>query len=330
MAKAREYGIHSVKTEIKGLQSVLDHSINDTFEKVVDTILKTKGRVILSGVGKPSYIANRVAATMASTGTMAYYVNSNQASHGDLGMIGKDDIVILLSDSGKTKENNDIIAYCKRFDITLIGITRNKDSFLAKSANIAVVLEAVEQTNIVDSPTTSEIMFLAYLDAVATALIAIKHFNKDKFKIFHPGGRLGSTLLKVEDIMHKYDELPLVHENDNMQIVINTMIEKPLGCVGVLNDKDELVGIITDGDFKRKLIKYDNLLQKNISEIMTKNPIVIDRDAFALDAVKVMQQGVGANNNYIQVLFVVDKNAENSKQVVGLIHIQDCLRNGVI
>lgn len=330
MAKAREYGIHSVKTEIKGLQSVLDNSINDTFEKVVDTILKTKGRVILSAVGKPGYIAHRVAATLASTGTLAYYVHANEASHGDMGMITKDDIVILLSKSGGSKEINDIIAYCKRFNIKLIGLTRNKESILAKSANIPVVLESIEETNPLNAPTTSETMFSAYLNAVITALINVKHFDKDKYKIFHPGGKLGSSMLKVEEIMHKYDELPLVHENDNMQIVINTMIEKPLGCVGVLNDKDELVGIITDGDFKRKLIKYDNLLQKNISEIMTKNPIVIDRNDFALDAVKVMQQGVGENNNYIQVLFVVDKNTENSKKVVGLIHIQDCLKNGVI
>lgn len=329
MSKYIEDGKHSLSIEIKGLTSVLENSINSTFEKVVKTILNTKGRIILSGVGKPGYLARRVAATFSSTGTPALFVHADEASHGDLGMITEKDTVILLSNSGSTKELNDIIAYCKRFDITLIGITRNPNSFLAQAANIAVVLENIEQTNIVDSPTTSEIMILAYLDAVATTLINAKHFNKDNFKVFHPGGKLGSTLLKVKELMHKGDELPLAHENDSIEKVINIMIEKPLGCVAVLDKNDSLVGIITDGDFKRKIIQYKDLMSKKIVDIMTPNPITINKDAFALDAVKMMKRGVGENNNYIQVLLVVEE-VENIKKVVGLIHIQDCLRAGVI
>lgn len=329
MSKYIEDGKHSLSIEIKGLTSVLENSINSTFEKVVKTILNTKGRIILSGVGKPGYLARRVAATFSSTGTPALFVHADEASHGDLGMITEKDTVILLSNSGSTKELNDIIAYCKRFDITLIGITRNPNSFLAQAANIAVVLENIEQTNIVDSPTTSEIMILAYLDAVATALINAKHFNKDNFKVFHPGGKLGSTLLKVKELMHKGDELPIAHENDSIEKVINIMIEKPLGCVAVLDKNDSLVGIITDGDFKRKIIQYKDLMSKKIVDIMTPNPITINKDAFALDAVKMMKRGVGENNNYIQVLLVVEE-VENIKKVVGLIHIQDCLRAGVI
>ncbi len=329
MSKYIEDGKHSLSVEIKGLTSVLENSINSTFEKVVKTILNTKGRIILSGVGKPGYLARRVAATFSSTGTPALFVHADEASHGDLGMITEKDTVILLSNSGSTKELNDIIAYCKRFDITLIGITRNPNSFLAQAANIAVVLENIEQTNIVDSPTTSEIMILAYLDAVATALINAKHFNKDNFKVFHPGGKLGSTLLKVKELMHKGDELPLAHENDSIEKVINIMIEKPLGCVAVLDKNDSLVGIITDGDFKRKIIQYKDLMSKKIVDIMTPNPITINKDAFALDAVKMMKRGVGENNNYIQVLLVVEE-VENIKKVIGLIHIQDCLRAGVI
>lgn len=329
MSKYIEDGKHSLSVEIKGLTSVLENSINSTFEKVVKTILNTKGRIILSGVGKPGYLARRVAATFSSTGTPALFVHADEASHGDLGMITEKDTVILLSNSGSTKELNDIIAYCKRFDITLIGITRNPNSFLAQAANIAVVLENIEQTNIVDSPTTSEIMILAYLDAVATALINAKHFNKDNFKVFHPGGKLGSTLLKVKELMHKGDELPLAHENDSIEKVINIMIEKPLGCVAVLDKNDSLVGIITDGDFKRKIIQYKDLMSKKIVDIMTPNPITINKDAFALDAVKMMKRGVGENNNYIQVLLVVEE-TENIKKVVGLIHIQDCLKAGVI
>ena len=323
-----EDGKHSLSVEIRGLESILNNSINDTFDKVVKTLLNTKGRVILSGVGKPGYLARRVSATFSSTGTPSLFVHADEASHGDLGMITKKDTVILLSNSGSTKELNDIMAYCKRFDIKLIGITRNPKPTLAKASDIAVILENIEQTNIVDSPTTSEIMILAYLDAVATALIKAKHFNKDKFKIFHPGGKLGSALLKVEEIMHKDDELPLVHENDSMEKIINIMIEKPLGCVGILDNNDDLIGIITDGDFKRKIIQYGDLTNKKITEIMTPNPITINKDAFALDAVKIMKNGVGADNNYIQVLLVTEDN--NSKKVIGLIHIQDCLRAGVI
>lgn len=326
MSNYKDYGIHSIKTEIKGLESILKNSINDTFNKVVNTILKTKGRIILSGVGKPSYIAHRVAATLSSTGTIAYYIHANEASHGDLGMIDKKDTVILLSNSGGSKEINDIIAYCKRFDITLIGLTRNPQGFLAQASTIPVVLENVEQTNIVNSPTTSEIMFLAYLDAVATALINAKHFNKDDYKIFHPGGKLGSALLKVEELMYKGDSLPIVSEDDSIEKIINVMIEKPLGCVLIADKDNVLQGIITDGDFKRQIIQHKDLLNKKVIELMTRNPISVKKDMFALEAVKIMQKGVGEENNYIQVLPVVDDN----NKIIGLIHIQDCLRSGVL
>jgi len=320
------YGIHSIETEIKGLRSILEKSLDDSFDLVVKTILNTKGRVILSGVGKPSYIARRVAATFSSIGIPSHFVHANEASHGDLGMILKNDVVILLSNSGESKELNDIIAYCKRYDITLIGITRNQNSFLAQAVMIPIVLENVEQTNVVNSPTTSEIMFLAYLDAIATALINVKNFNNDDYKILHPGGKLGASLLKVGDIMRKRDEVPLIQTCDTMEKMINVMIEKPLGCVGILDDKQKLVGIITDGDFKRKIIQYPDLMKCKVTDIMTKNPITISKDRFALDAVKQMQHGTGKNNNYIQVLFVVNQDNE----LVGLLHIQDCLKNGII
>jgi arabinose-5-phosphate isomerase len=320
-----DFGIQSVKAEIKGLQSVLDNSINETFEKVVSTILKVKGRIIISGVGKPGYIAHKTSATFSSTGTPAYYIHANEASHGDLGMIDKNDIVILLSNSGESKELNDIIAYCKRFNITLIGLTRKKKSFLAKTSTIPVILEDIEEANTVNSPTTSIVMMLSYLDAVAAALINAKNFGKNEFKIFHPGGKIGAELLTVSEIMKKENELPIVHEDDFVSLTIDIMINKPLGCVVVLDKNEKLVGILTDGDFKRKIIQYSNLLQKRIGEIMTKNPITIQKDDFIIDALNIMQKGAGNSNNYIQVLLVV----ENEK-IVGLLHIQDCLKAGVI
>lgn len=325
MSNYIESGKKSLEIEIKGLKSILDNSINETFEKVVKTILKTKGRVILTGMGKPGYIAHKAAATFASTGTLASYIHPGEASHGDLGMISKDDTVILLSSSGGTKELNDIMAYCKRFSITMIGITQNPKSILAQVSTILVALEAIEETNIINSPTTYPIMMLSYLDAVATALIDIRNFGKNEYKKFHPGGMLGISMLKVEELMHKDDELPLVYEDDDMSKIVSTMIKKPLGCVAILDKEDNLAGILTDGDFKRNLVSCDDFMNKKASEVMTKNPITVSKNTFALDAVKLMSQGVGENNNYVQVLLVVE-----NKKVVGLIHIQDCLKAGVI
>ena len=325
MSKYKEIALQSLRTEIKGLESVLNNSINDTFDKVINVILKTKGRIILTAVGKPAYLAHRAAATLSSTGTIAYYVHANEASHGDMGMIDKKDTVIMISNSGESKELNDIIAYCKRFDIKLIGITRNPNGFLAKSASIPVILENVEQTNKVNSPTTSEIMFLAYLDAIATVLIEIKHFDKDKYKIFHPGGKLGAKLLKVEELMYKQDKLPLVSEEAIMKDAIDIMIKKPIGCLLAVDKHNKFKGIITDGDFKRKLIKYPNLMDKKIKDIMTKTTLTITKDMYVTEALNIMRNGIGQNNNYIQVLPVTEK-----QKVIGLLHIQDCLKSGLV
>lgn len=318
---------HSLSMEITGLQSILEKSVDDTFNLVVKTILKTKGRVVLSGMGKPGYIAHKTAATLASTGTPAIFIHPAESSHGDLGMIAKGDTVILLSNMGGSRELNDIIAYCKRFGITLIGVTRKANSTLGESADIRVVLENIPETNAVGSPTTSMVMMLAYMDAVATALINARGFNEENYKIFHPGGKLGAALIKVDEIMHMGNEIPLIRLGDTMAEALDEMIAKSLGCVGILDDGDKLVGIITDGDLKRRLKEYNcNLMEMKVSDVMTPNPIAIRKNSLALEAVKIMNIGVGANNNYIQVLFVVD----SDDRVVGILHIQDCFRAGVI
>ena len=321
MSKYKKIAIHSLETEIKGLKSIIEKSINETFDKVIDTILNTKGKIILSGVGKPGYIAHRVATTLSSTGTMSFFVNANEASHGDMGMIGKDDVVVILSNSGESKELKDIITYCNRFNIVIIGLTRNKDSFLAKSSNIPVVLENIEQTNSVDSPTTSEIMFLSYLDAVATVLIDVKNFKKDDYKIFHPGGKLGLNLLKVEEIMHNINELPIVTKNTSMNEAIKIMVQKPLGCLLIVNTKNNLLGLITDGDFKRQLLKDNYLMNKSVEDIMLIDVITISKDMYVVDAINIMKKGNNKNNNYIQILPVIENN-----KLIGLLHIQDCLK----
>jgi arabinose-5-phosphate isomerase len=331
MDKYIEPAIHSLKTEIKGLQSVLDNSLNNTFVELIKAILKTKGRIVVSGMGKSSYIAHKVAATLASTGTAAFFIHPAESSHGDLGMISKDDTVILLSDSGGTRELQDIITYCKRFSIPLIGITRKKDSILYETADIKVCMERVEETNPVNSPTTSGIMMLAYFDAVVTTLISLRKFNQDNYKVFHPGGKLGAALLKVEEVMQTENNIPLIDENATMEQVLDEMTAKELGCVGILNNKKKLIGIITDGDLKRRIKQFNgNIMDKKAKELMSSNPLNIEKDSFAVDAVHLMRAG-GAK--YIQVLFVVDSEKHckaDECDVVGIIHIQDCLKKGVI
>lgn len=320
--KIIDSGRESVKVEIDGLNSILEKSINDDFVEFINIILKTKGRVFLSAVGKPSYIARKVAATFSSTGTPSFFIHPDEASHGDLGMITKDDIVVLLSNSGGSTELNDIIAYCKRFSIKLIGITRKKDSFLAKSADLPIVLENMPQTNAVNSPTTDIIMFLAYLDAITTVLIELRGFNNEKFKIFHPGGKLGKSLVKIEDLMRSGNALPIININDTMENAIKEMSNKAVGAVCVTNDKNELLGIISDGDLRRKTLEYGDILSKKIDEIMTKTPVSIKNTDFAVDAVNKMTE----KDKYIQVLPIVD----DYDKLVGIIHIQDLFKANVI
>lgn len=311
----------SVKIEIEGMKTLID-SIDDKFLDVVDSILKSKGKVFLSAVGKPGYIARKVAATFASTGTPAFFIHPDEASHGDLGMITKNDIVFLLSNSGGSTELNDIIAYCKRFNIKLIGITRKSDSFLAKSADLPIILKNMPQTNPVNSPTTDIIMFLAYMDAVATALIELKGFNNEKFKVFHPGGKLGASLIKVNDIMRVGPMIPVININKTTKEAINEMTEKGVGAVCIVNDEERLVGIITDGDIRRKTLEFGDIMNKSIEDNMTKNPKYIRENALAVEAVSSMIE----KERYIQVLPVLN----NEDSIVGILHIQDLFKSRIV
>ena len=262
----------AIQIEIAGLKSLIEHSINDNFFELISDIISTKGRVLLSAVGKPGYIARKVAASLSSTGTPAFFIHPTEASHGDLGMITKDDMVILLSNSGNSNELNDIIAYCKRFAIRLVGITRNPNSFLAKSSDLAIILENVKQTNNINSPTTDTIMFMSYLDAVTTVLINVKNFNIDNFKNFHPGGKLGAYMIKVSDIMRTNTSIPKININKNITEAIEEMSFKGVGAVIIVDNGDNILGIISDGDLRRKTLEYGNILNKKIEDIMTNSP----------------------------------------------------------
>jgi arabinose-5-phosphate isomerase len=273
-------------------------------------------------MGKSGHVARKIAATFASTGQASFFVHPAEASHGDLGMIGRDDAVLALSNSGETPELRDIIAYTRRFAIPLIGMTRGPSSSLAKRSDYPLVLPASpEACPNAQAPTTSTTAMLALGDALAVALMARRGFSADDFRQFHPGGKLGQKLLSARDVMHTGARLPLVNEEQLMSDVLPVMSEKRFGCTGVVNAEGVLVGIITDGDLRRHM--GDGLIQRRAAEIMSKDPAVVTPDR---SAVRVLDLMNGGNPKKVDItsLFVVEDG-----RPVGLVHIHDCLRQGV-
>ena len=301
--------------EIKGLED-LSASLDDKFSKAVDCIAAVKGRLIVTGMGKSGHVARKIAATMASTGTPAHFVHPGEASHGDLGMITQDDAVLALSNSGETAELSDIIAYCRRFSIPLIGVARRAASMLVKHADIPLVLPETPEACPTNAPTTSTTMMMALGDALAVALVQRRGFTKDDFSVFHPGGKLGKAFIRVEDLMHAGIEVPVVKADAAMKDVLLTITAKRFGCAGVVGANGELSGIITDGDLRRHM--QPNLLENKALEVMTANPVSISPSALAVEALAIM------NEKSITSLFVVE-----NKKPVGIIHIHDCLRAGI-
>jgi arabinose-5-phosphate isomerase len=300
--------------EIEGLQQ-LQSSLDGGFVKAVDLLHKTTGRVIVTGMGKSGHVARKIAATLASTGTPAYFVHPGEASHGDLGMITPDDCVLALSYSGETRELSDLISYTRRYQISLIGITQSQTSGLGQHADVCLVLPNVaEACSNQLAPTTSTTMMLALGDALALCLLKRKGFSKEDFKNFHPGGKLGSMLRTVQDIMHSGNKMPLVELNMPMQEVIMVMTAKSLGCAGVLDAQGQLAGIITDGDLRRHL--SPDLLTQHAENVMNKSPKVIGPNALIAEAVQIM------NDKNITSLFVVD--ADNKP--CGIVHMHQCLQ----
>jgi arabinose-5-phosphate isomerase len=302
-----------IETEITGLKSLLDF-FGDDYISAINLIINCQGKIIISGMGKSGHIASKIAATLSSTGTPAFFIHPGEASHGDLGMITKNDIVILLSNSGETKELKDIIYYCKRFSISIIGIIRRKESELTAASDVALILPAIAEANLVNAPTTSTTMMLALGDAIACSLISNNNFSKEQFGIFHPGGKLGSNFLKVKDIMRKKSQLPLIHQDAKFSEALIEMTKKCLGCTGIINDNKKLIGIITDGDIRRH-IDHD-IISQSVKNIMTKNPITVQESSLAAEALGLM------NDKSITSIFVLNDNNDIS----GIIHIHDCLK----
>jgi arabinose-5-phosphate isomerase len=299
----------------------LQQSLNGDFVKALDLMSAAKGRVVISGMGKSGHIGKKIAATLASTGTPSHFVHPGEASHGDLGMIMPDDAVICLSNSGGTKELSDIIAYTRRFKIPLIAIVGKADSTLARRSDVALVLpDAPEACSIGLAPTTSTTLTLALGDALAVALLERKGFSADQFHVFHPGGKLGGSLVKVSDLMHTGDELPLISEDVLMEQALLEMTTKGFGTVGLTAPDGSLSGIITDGDLRRHM--GADLLAKKASDVMTKNPQTITPNSLAAEALAQMNS---TGNNGITCLLVA-----KSGMPVGILSVHDCLRAGVM
>ena len=303
----------TLSTEIKEMQN-LSKVLNDNFYNAVILLSKVKGRVIITGIGKSAHIGNKIAATLTSTGTPSYFMHATEASHGDLGGIKKNDCILAISNSGETSELNNVINYSKRFAIPLISISSNAKSLLNKSSTIGIVYKkSIEACPLNLAPTSSTTVSLVIGDCLAMALLEFKGFNSNQFKNFHPGGNLGKDLKKISDIMHKGKSLPLAKEKDKMTKTLITMTKKSFGCVGVVNKGNKLVGIITDGDLRKKM--NHKLFNLTAFEIMTKKPTTGDKNMLVGEVLNIM------NTKKITNLFICEKN-----KPIGIIHIHDLLR----
>ena len=309
----------AIDREVEALE-IMKNELDDNLSKVLNLIQKTKGRVIVTGMGKSGHIGRKIAATLASTGTPSFFVHPGEASHGDLGMLTQNDVVLAISNGGESRELSDILMYCKRYKIPLVAMTKNPDSTLGKAGDYLLKLpNDGEACPLGLAPTSSTTATLVLGDVLAICLMERKGFSATDYKQRHPGGKLGAILCKVSDLMHSGDEMPIIDENAIMQEALMVMSEKMLGCVGAVNKKGELVGIITDGDLRRWM--SPKLIEEKVSKVMTKNPKTIRPDVLASEAVYVMNNtGRGITN-----LFVV----EDDGKPLGLIHIHDCLRAGV-
>ena len=307
-----------IRAESAALETLAD-SLDDRFRIAIDMMRACKGRVIVTGIGKSGHIAKKIAATLASTGTPAQFVHPAEASHGDLGMITAADVVLAISNSGEAPELGNLIAYSRRFDIPLIGMTSRPESALGSQSDVILALPQLgEACGTGAVPTISTTMTLALGDALAVALMENRAFTAEHFRNFHPGGKLGAQFSRVRDLMHSGDALPLVHEDTDMSRALAEIGSKAFGVTGVSDDEGRLIGIITTGDLGRHM---EGMMALKARDVMTRNPITVGPDDLAERAVGIM------NARKITCLLVVDPAAPDT--LIGLLHIHDCLRVGL-
>jgi arabinose-5-phosphate isomerase len=303
---------------VTAITAALQGPLGSAFAAAVGLILEAKGRVIVTGLGKSGHVARKIAATFASTGTPAFFVHSAEASHGDLGMITADDVIVALSWSGEQPEMKNLITYAKRFRIALIAMTAEPESTLSKAADVALTLPKAREAcphNL--APTTSSLMLLALGDALAIALLEGRGFTSVDFSVLHPGGKLGAMLKYVRDLMHAGDAVPLRPLGTRMSDALVEMSSKGFGCVGIVDGRGHIVGIITDGDLRRHITRPD-LMTALVDDVMTRNPKTIGRDLLASEALEML------NSAKITTLIVTE-----TRKPVGIVHLHDFLRAGV-
>ncbi len=313
----QNYGREIIVAEADALHQLAD-SLTETFDQAIELIRNTQGRLIISGIGKSGHVGKKIAATFASTGQPAFFVHAAEAGHGDLGMIAKGDTLLLISYSGEARELHAIIDYAHRFSIPIISITGRSNCNLTRIANLALILPNVgEACPMGLAPTTSTTMTMALGDALAVALLKSRGFSKHDFKLFHPGGNLGQQLKQIVEFMHTGEKVPLVDGDTLMGECLLKMTYHGFGCVGVIDQNEKLIGVITDGDLRRHM--NANMLSQKAAEIMTANPVVGHTGLLMADALAIFEK------KSITSLFIVDP----EKNVLGLLHIHDCLRNSV-
>ena len=309
-----------IDLEIKALKK-LKSSINQSFNEAVDAIAKCQSKVILCGVGKSGLIASKISATLSSVGTPSFSLSANDCSHGDLGSISKKDILILISYSGSTEELKNIIKYANRNKITLIGIMSKRNSILYKASDIKLLIPEVTEAGLGIVPTSSTINQLSIGDALAVAALNKKKISKKDFKQFHPGGNLSIKLKTVEDIMLTKDKVPFINENSSMKIALKILTVKKLGTLIVKNKKGDTTGIITDGQIRRMGQKNRNLHDLKVKQVMTENPINVNKNILAQKALSIM------NEKKITSLCVNSSNKKN--KTIGIIHIHNLLEANI-
>jgi len=317
----RQSALKALRTEMAGLhelEQLLQGELGTSLVAAVRQIAQISGRVIVTGLGKSGHIGVKIAATLASTGTPAFFVHAAEANHGDLGMISGQDVILALSWSGETVELQAIVNHSRRFRIPLIALTAGKDSALGRAADIVLHLPKVEEACPHGlAPTTSTIMQLALGDALAVSLLEMRHFSAHDFKVFHPGGKLGANLRLIRDIMHIGDAIPLVSTGTMMVQAMQVLAAKHFGCVGVINDQGKLIGIVTDGDLAR--LSHRDLSCENIDNIMTRNPKTVSPDMIAAAAIALIDEF------QISALLVTE-----DERPIGIVHFHDLLRIGTV
>lgn len=313
----RASALRTIDTEINAIRSLKDSVALENLTNALDLMQNALGRIIITGMGKSGHIGKKIAASLASTGTPSFFVHPAEASHGDLGMITENDVIIAISNSGESRELADIINYCKRFGIKMIAITKNASSTLGSASDVVLELPKAEEACPLGlAPTSSTTATLVLGDILTTGLIERKGFSKEEFNVRHPGGKLGSILKRVGDLMHTGQAMPILDENSNMQAVLLEMTSKCLGCVGFINQKGEFTGMLTDGDLRRCLSA--SILEEKAVNLMTKHPRTVTKDMISAEALKIM------HDKKITNMFVLE-----GTQPIGVIHIHDLLNNGV-